>query len=423
MQFIHAADAHIDSPLRGLELYPGAPVEQIRGATRDAFANLVQLAIERQVAFVVLAGDLFDGSWPDMQTGIWTANQFRRLRAEEIPVYLLRGNHDALSEVQRAMQWPDNVFEFSCERPQTFLLDSAPVALHGQGFMRRDVTDDLSSDYPPAVEDRFNVGVLHTSLTGDPAHDPYAPTSIARLRQLGYQYWALGHIHQRSDPPLWQDPPILFSGNLQGRHIRESGPKGCVLVQVDQQRVTRLEFLPTDTVRWTSLTVSVESDDHLPELLERVQQACITCREQAEGRLAVVRLRVDGACRAHAELQRPAGRDSAMAEIRNRSQDIGNLWIEKIELQIRPTLDLHDLRQGQDLLADLLRHMHDAGASDPSDHDAWRELATLTDKYPLQLSEAGIDLTDPTARKEWLRQAEYHLAGNLLSDDLTEQPE
>ena len=113
MKFLHAADAHIDSPLRGLQAYEGAPAARLRRATRDAFAKMVSIAIERNVDFVIFAGDLFDGAWPDMQTGIWTAAQFRRLEGEGIPVYLVRGNHDAVSEVEQAIRWPENVFEFS----------------------------------------------------------------------------------------------------------------------------------------------------------------------------------------------------------------------------------------------------------------------------------------------------------------------
>ena len=60
-QFLHVADIHLDSPLRGLTQYEGVPVEKMRGATRQAFKNLVEAAIERRVAFVVIAGDLYDG--------------------------------------------------------------------------------------------------------------------------------------------------------------------------------------------------------------------------------------------------------------------------------------------------------------------------------------------------------------------------
>ena len=64
-QFIHAADIHLDSPLLGLERYEGAPVEGIRGATREALKRLVTLAIQENVAFVLIVGDLYDGACQD----------------------------------------------------------------------------------------------------------------------------------------------------------------------------------------------------------------------------------------------------------------------------------------------------------------------------------------------------------------------
>ena len=88
MKFIHCSDLHVDSPLDGLERYPGAPVDALRGATRDALANLVDLAVSREVDFVVIAGDVFDGDWRDMNTGLFFNAQMRRLERAGIPVYL-----------------------------------------------------------------------------------------------------------------------------------------------------------------------------------------------------------------------------------------------------------------------------------------------------------------------------------------------
>ena len=99
--FLHAADVHLDSPMRGLERYDLAPVDRIRGATRRAFENLVNLAIERQVDFVLIAGDLYDGDWLDFQTGLHLGMQLGRLRDHGIPVVMIAGNHDAANKMTR----------------------------------------------------------------------------------------------------------------------------------------------------------------------------------------------------------------------------------------------------------------------------------------------------------------------------------
>jgi len=194
VKFLHAADIHLDSPLRGLERYEGAPVGEIRGATRRAFERLVDLAIEEEVAFVLLAGDLYDGDWKDYNTGLFFVSQMNRLREADIRAFVIAGNHDAASQITRVLRPPDNVKVFSTKRPETAVLEDLGVALHGQGFASVAVTEDLSAGYPAAVPHLFNIGLLHTSLDGREGHAAYAPCSVDGLRSRGYQFWALGHV-------------------------------------------------------------------------------------------------------------------------------------------------------------------------------------------------------------------------------------
>lgn len=413
MQFIHAADAHIDSPLRGLETYAGAPADAMRQATREAFARLVSCAIDREVDFVILAGDLFDGQWPDMQTGIWTATQFRRLDAEGIPVYLLRGNHDAVSEVGQVIQWPDNVFEFPTDAPQTLIVENTGVALHGQGFARRDVQEDLASGYPAACSGMFNIGVLHTSLGGDPEHDTYAPTTLDVLRSLGYDYWALGHIHQRSAEPLCEHPYVAYSGNLQGRHAKETGVKGCLLVQVESKRIEQVEFIPTDVLRWHRIVIDVAPDDHVPEIHQRVRAALSDCRDQSDSRFCAIRLTVQGACRGHTELAEAAQREVAIAQMRDSANAMQDIWLEKIHLHTSPLRNLRLLREGNDLLAELLRGVEELRAETPRWNAITENVRNLATRCGRELQDAGLDVQDPVALTGWLHEAEMLLATHL----------
>lgn len=142
--FLHAADVHLDSPLLGLERYEGAPVEYVRGAARRAFQNLVQLALDEEADFLLIAGDLYDGDWRDSNTGLFFASQAARLKEAGIGVYLIRGNHDAASQITCQLRLPENVFDFSTREPETKVDDDLGVAIHGQGFHTQAVLDDLS---------------------------------------------------------------------------------------------------------------------------------------------------------------------------------------------------------------------------------------------------------------------------------------
>jgi exonuclease SbcD len=418
VKFIHAADLHIDSPLRGLEAYDGAPLEQLRGATRLAFRNLIRVAVDAAVDFVIIAGDLFDGRWQDMRTGLWTAAQLRELDRAGIPVFILQGNHDAASKVPHAIRWPANVRVFSAHRPETILLENLHVALHGQGFAREKITSDLAAHYPDRVDGFFNIGVLHTSLTGSPDHDTYAPTSVATLVSRRYDYWALGHIHARSQPPVLEEPFIAYSGNLQGRHINEPGPKGCLLATVEDNVVSQVEFIAVDTVRWQSVEIVLRPADGRSELIAAIERHLTAVQEAADGRLMAVRLLLRGPCEAHREIARETTRAMLLAEIRNLANDLADdIWVEKIIFDTRLPLDVDSLRQGRDLLGELLRSLHAAGSSDEALRCLAEPLKPLRDKAAQELSEADVDLEDPRLLAGWLRQAEAMLVARLTEFD------
>lgn len=417
VKFIHAADLHIDSPLRGLEAYEGAPLERLQGATRLAMQNLVRLAIDRSVHFVIVAGDLFDGRWRDVSTGLWMAAQFRELDQAGIPVFLLQGNHDAANRVPHAITWPANVRVFSVDQPETFLLPELHVALHGQGFAQEAVTTDLASNYPPAVPRHFNIGVLHTSLTGSPDHDSYAATSLTVLQSRRYDYWALGHIHARSEPALLTSPHIAYSGNIQGRHIRETGAKGCLLVTVDSSELRNVEFIPTDVVRWQMLNVTLEVASGRGELLQAVRSELVRCVQQAEGRLVAVRLAIQGTCALHRLLMRAADRAEIVAEIRNLASEVSDdVWIEKIVWDTRPAIDLDELLQSNDLIGELLRSIRETASDPQSWLDVQTELKVLGDRATLELHEADIAWEQDEQIRRWIAQAEHLLLSRLMED-------
>lgn len=314
-KFIHTADIHLDSPLRGLMRFDGAPVARIQSATRDALRNLVQLAIDEAVAFVLIAGDLWDCDWPDSAPGLFFIQQAARLRKAGIPVLVVKGNHDAESKLTSSIRhWPENVTFFNHKKPHTIALEKWNVAIHGQSYAQQQVTQDLSAGYPKPVHGAFNIGLLHTCL--EDGGTDYAPTSIEKLVQRGYEYWALGHIHQRQN--LSRDGVhIEFPGNLQGRSMRETGTKGCSLVTVGDDHSVTSQFEPLDSVRWERLCV--ESDDSGLEgaVRKRLQQVVA----DADGRLLAVRLEIVGSVSGG---QRLRDRMDAVAV------EVGDVWLEKV---------------------------------------------------------------------------------------------
>jgi hypothetical protein len=333
VKFIHSSDLHIDSPLDGLERYPGAPVAALRGATRQALVNLVDLAVNQRVDFLVIAGDIFDGDWRDMNTGLFFNSQMRVLERAGISVYLKRGNHDAASEVTRALALPDNVHVFAADGPQTIRRDDLRVALHGRSFSERATPTDLAATYPDPVPGYFNIGVLHTSLAGYAAHDPYAPTSLDILRSRGYDYWALGHVHAREVLQA-EYPRIIYCGNPQGRHAGETGAKGCELVSVEGGDL-HSESVALDVVRWAVIDLPIDGFSEMAQWRRSAQVLMREAHDAAAGRLSAWRLQIVGTGPLHEPL---AGRaDDVGADLRQLADAAsgGLAWVEKIRVRSR----------------------------------------------------------------------------------------
>ncbi len=364
IRFIHAADAHIDSPLRGLEAHDGAPVDVLRGSTRRAFENLIQLAVDEDIDFLVLAGDLYDGDWRDYSTGLFFRGQMARLRDKGIPVYLVAGNHDAASVISKKLSLPENVHFFSTRTTESLEVAGHPVVIHGRGFPNRAVPENLAKDYPAALPGKFNIGLLHTSLTGRAGHDTYAPCSETDLRQKGYDYWALGHVHQPE--VVSRDPWIVFAGNCQGRDIREEGPHGCWLITVnDSSEIEDVEWRDLDVVRWQTLEIDLAGVTEQADALSRVASSMAGAVSEAEGRLVAARIVFTGASPLHGSFHREAHR--WRAEILGRAQDLGEdfIWIERIKVSTSPVYDLGKLAS-RDALTRIVLEILDGASIEPA---------------------------------------------------------
>jgi DNA repair exonuclease SbcCD nuclease subunit len=334
-RFIHSADLHLGSPFQGLATKDAAIAELFIEASRKAFSALVDQAVERRTDFFIVAGDVYDGDWKDNKIGLFFNREVARLERAGIPVFLLKGNHDAESVITRTITLPKNVSEFPVNKPGTFRLDHLKVALHGQGFAERSASENLALAYPKPEPGWFNIGVLHTSLTGREPHAPYAPCSVEDLRSRGYDYWALGHVHDFEI--VSEDPLIVFPGNLQGRSIREQGAKGAVLVTVEDGHMVH-ERIITDFARFAELAVEIDPDDNIPAILRRLENTLDTTAEKMEGRPLALRIRLTGKSRFRSELKARADdfRDEVQAACHRCHEDI---WLEKLDVRVEPAVN------------------------------------------------------------------------------------
>ena len=387
VKFLHCADIHIDSPLRGLSRGEGVPAEEIRRAARAAFENLVDLAVDEEVAAVVIAGDLYDGDRDDFDTAIYLQRQLARLGEAGIPVVIVYGNHDAASEITRRLRPPENVHVFPHAAPATMAFDDIGLAFHGRSYGKRAVTQDLSVAYPDRAAGYLNVGVLHTCLDGRPGHEPYAPCRVEALAARGYEYWALGHVHVRDE--IQRDGTwIVFPGNIQGRHARETGAKGATLVEYSGEQVRSVEHRELDTVRWLRIPVDVSDAATVDDVLATVGATVSETSADDSGRLTAVRVELVGATPAATALTRT--RESWEAQLRaDLAGASGRVWLEKIEMRVTAP---RDASRSEDP-GEAIRAITDAVAGLREDAEARTELASELSALRATL---GGDLTHLT---------------------------
>lgn len=329
-KFLHAADLHLDSPLLGLRDRDGDIGERIARASKAALNNLISLAIEEQCKFVVLAGDIFDGDIRNFQSALHFAKQMRRLKEANIAVFIALGNHDAENKFMARLDLGDNVHLFASRKPETIRFDDVAVALHGQSFPKRDVTDNIARDYPAPLPGYFNIGVLHTACTGRAEHHaPYAPCSLEQLVNHGYGYWALGHVHKHQ--VLSSDPWVVYPGNLQGRSAKETGPKGAMLVEVNDGVVRSAEHRTLDAVRWEILDVDVTGAADLQGVSAALRMV-LDAATLPNDRLIALRLRLVGTPAIHNEL---VARSDALTEDLEATlaTHAGDVWLEKLVIE------------------------------------------------------------------------------------------
>ena len=419
MKFIHTADLHLDSPLRGLSAYADAPAERLRTATRDAFHNLVTQAIDEQVDFMVIAGDVYDGDWKDFNTGLFFVRQMGRLRHAAIPVFLLYGNHDADSEMTRGLELPDNVHVFSSRKAETFQIDNKKVALHGRSFKVAATTESLLPTYPEPIVGWLNIGVLHTALEGNAEHAKYAPCSVAELQAKGYQYWALGHVHEHW--MLRGDVTIAYPGNLQGRHIRELGARGALLVTAEDGEITEVDRLEVDVLRWHALEVDISAVGDLRGAIRAAGLGLERALDSTPSHLPLaVRVLFKGRSAAHAELVADEGQLRQEVIAQAVALDADRLWIEKVRVASE-ALDSDQLTisdEAEGALADLAG-LALAAKDDPEFVKSLQaDWLALLEKLPHEVLQASHDLQvlrqDPLAQmSDRLRQATPMLMGRV----------
>ncbi|WP_159887171.1 metallophosphoesterase family protein [Paenibacillus puerhi] len=362
-RFIHAADLHLDSPFKGLAGLPDAVRAELRDSTFAALDRLVELALEQRVDFVLFAGDIYDAKERSLRAQLRFQQALKTLAEHGIASYIIHGNHDPMQEGYSAkLSYPPGVHVFGCGRVESVLaVDRSGAALariSGISFDRAAVTENLTPGFRREADGLFHIGLLHTNVDGDGEHGNYAPCRLGDLLGRGIDYWALGHIHTRR--VLHERPWVVYPGNIQGRHIREQGARGCYLVTVSEQGDAELDFHSLDGWRWGAADVSIERLETEQQLKQALEEAMEAAMAEAEGRPVLLRLSLTGRGTLHGMLRR-AGAVQELASALG--EEYAGIWLEGLADRTGAPVDTGELAAQSGFLGELLRLSRDAAGS------------------------------------------------------------
>jgi len=356
VRFVHASDLHLDATFGGVD----ATDEKVAGAlarsTIEALDRVVDLCIDREADFLVIAGDLYNSADRSLRAEFAFQRAMRRLDSAGIGAFVVHGNHDPADGWSAGLQLPESVAVFSAEEVERreVLRDGKVVcAVYGRSFPTRHVRENLARDFTRDVGDALAVAVLHANVGQREGWDDYAPCTVDDLLASGMDYWALGHIHLAGR--ISDRPPAVYPGSTQGLDPTEEGPRGCYVVDLDADGAVE-EFVETASVLWRRVAVDAVALRDLDELRNALTEACESVRSEGGDRPTVMRIELDGRSDVHADIGRPGVLEDLVSDLRE-EQLIREpwIWVDRVRDHTRPAVDLDEILGEEGLRGDLVR--------------------------------------------------------------------
>ena len=359
IKFIHCADLHLDSPFQGLTTKEPLLADRFKHSTNEAFVKIIDLCLAEKVDFLTIGGDTFDGADRSLCAQILLRDQFEKLHKANIPVIIVAGNHDPLSDWLTEIQYPENVHLLAGNKVEQVPIEKNGkiiTTLFGISYKVREVAENLSLKFQAKEKDTISIGLLHANVGSRKEHASYAPCSINDLKAANIDLWLLGHIH--TPEVICKDPLMLYPGNIQGRHINEDGPRGCYFIKVDSSRKISYEFKPVQNILWKQEEINIKNIMTAIELADLLSDKC----EEELSKLTndekgiVIRWRLTGSSPLYHELTMTNKIEETIEILVERFfNQIPFIFPESIRLSIKPERKKEDYLNQENFIGDFLR--------------------------------------------------------------------
>jgi DNA repair exonuclease SbcCD nuclease subunit len=352
VKFVHCSDLHLGSPFKGISGTCSELGKKLINATFDAFERIVDIAVEHSVDFILIAGDIFDSEDHSLRSRIFLRDQLERLQKYSIKCFIVCGNHDPLKSWSQAVKLPDNTMIFDSGEPQTHLVerDGKPVAsVTGVSFPEAAVKKNLAKEFKRAHSVLPAIALLHSNV-GSKVHEPYAPASLADLEQAGFDYWALGHVHTFA---VLKDssPCVVYPGCSQGTSPRETGQKGCCLVEIQDGASPSVEFVPVDSIRYAFELLDITGFESYDEIFAGLNAVAERLISENGNREIILRLDIIGRSNLNHELRGEDAEGVLGEELQNQ---LDGVTLDRVRVLTRNDFDLEALGEDNGFVTDII---------------------------------------------------------------------
>jgi exonuclease SbcD len=359
LRFIHTADLHLDSPFKGLSSWNTDLAARLKDAAFKSFRKIIDICIEQQVDFLIIAGDVFESDNKSLTAQLKFMTELKRLSDRGISSYIVCGNHDPVKSWLDVIKLPENACRFNASGVEHYTYkkgNKAVADIYGISFGDKAVKENLALKY--RLKDKsglFSVAVLHGTVGVAGPHENYAPFKVSDVKSRGFNYWALGHIHKRKVINE-KDPAIIYPGNPQGRDFGETGAKGCMLVEVDRNNRIITSFIPVQLIRFEEVEITLGEEDRTDSLADKIQKARQDIEDNDDTVSFILRINITGRTPLHSYLNKP-GETEQLIGLFNEGQLEHNVftWIDQIKVNTSPLIDIGSVAKGNDFAAEIVK--------------------------------------------------------------------
>ncbi|MFC4322148.1 metallophosphoesterase family protein [Litchfieldia salsa] len=404
VRFLHIADLHLDSPFIGLKKLPEQIYKRIRESTFQSFTRLISLAIREKVDFMIIAGDIFDQENRSIRAQARFRKELQRLSTHSIQVYIVHGNHDHVGAEWYEIEWPDHVHVFKSDEVEvkTFTKDlNSRVHIYGFSYPQRAVTENMTKYYTKKEDADFHIGILHGSVEGAKEHNQYAPFKVEQLLQKKFDYWALGHIHKSQ--VLSNQPLIMYPGNIQGRHRKESGDKGGYIVHLTAEDAIPT-FHKTADIIWEHVSISINNMSKISELIDHLFQVINGYRKGMEAVFLSIELTGNGEL--HPILMDSLVLEDVLHMIQEGEEELENfVYVISLKVYSQIKIDRESIKSEASFLGDLVNII--------DSYDYTKD--AINPLYGHPIARRFLDELTKAEEEEILKQAEELLLNSIYN--------